>query len=78
MMHLLGKVFFLIVSLVAINVGTAALFNFNVFSMLPLNLVTPVSVIVGIIGVVSLVMFFYMGHCGVHEEERDHNNVNRL
>lgn len=73
-MHILGKVFFLVIALVAINVGTTALFNFNAFSLLPLNLVTPVGVVVGLIGVLSLVLFFYMG-CGCHEDT--HETINR-
>lgn len=55
MMHILGKVLWVVTALASLNIGTSALFNMDMLSMLPLELAKPVAVLVGIAGLLSLV-----------------------
>lgn len=58
MMHILGKVVWLITALVSMNVGAAALFGFDALAALPVDLAKLVAVLIGAAGVLSLVMMF--------------------
>ena len=65
MMHVLGRVVWLITAFAAINIGTTALFDFDVLARMPEGALYTVSVIIGVAGALSLWMCLSncMGRC---------------
>lgn len=58
MMHVLGKIVWIITALVSMNVGTSALFGFDALASLPVDMAKLVAILIGVAGVLSLVMMF--------------------
>lgn len=56
MMHILGKIVWIVTALASLNMGTSALFGFDMLAMLPLTLIKPAAVVIGAAGLLSLVM----------------------
>jgi|GEM_PF-6454134 len=58
MMHIVGKIVWLITALASIAIAAASVFGFDLWSAVPMNVVQPMNIIIGIAGVLSLLMCF--------------------